>query len=116
MSDAINWVGDLLTKLAPYLPAGFGALIGLRYAKDQTPKERAISWIFGFVVSIYFAPAIAEVLGYLPDKSPRIFVVISILTAMLGMDILAGVMAVTKAFALAPLATFKDWWAIWRNR
>lgn len=112
MPQRFSWLADL----AVYLPPAFGALLGLRYAKDQTPKEKAVSALFGFGVSVYFAPAIAEVLGHLPDKSPRIFVVIAILTAMLGMDILAGVVAVTKGFASAPLATFKDWWAVWRGK
>lgn len=111
MSGRWEWLADV----APYLPPCFGALLGLRWAKDQTPKQKWLSFGFGVGVSIYFAPAIAEVLGHLPDKSPRIFVVISILTAMLGMDILAGVMAIAKAFAASPLATFKDWWAAWKR-
>jgi hypothetical protein len=107
-----EWLGEV----APYLPPAFGALIGLRWAKDLTPRQRFVSFLFGVGVSVYFAPAIAEVLGHLPDKSPRIFVVISILTAMLGMDILAGFVAITKAFASSPLATFKDWWSAWKGR
>lgn len=112
MSDRFNWLGDL----APYLPPAFGALLGLRWAKDQTPVQKALSFLFGCGVSIYFSPAIAEVLGHLPEKSPRIFVVISILTAMLGMDLLAGLVAISKAFASSPLSTFKDWWSAWRGK
>jgi hypothetical protein len=107
-----EWLGEVV----PYLPPAFGALLGLRWAKDQTHRQKAVSFAFGVGVSVYFAPAIAEVLGHMPDKSPRIFAVISILTAMLGMDILAGVVAMGKAFANSPLSTFKDWWAAWKGR
>lgn len=108
----LDWLGEV----APYLPPAFGALVGLRWAKDQTPKQKAVTFLFGFGVSVYFAPAIAELLGHLPDKSPRIFVVIAILTALLGMDILAGVVALAKSFAASPLASFKEWWTAWKGR
>lgn len=112
MSDRFNWLGDI----APYLPPAFGALLGLRYAKNLTASERGISALFGFGVSVYFAPAIGEVLGHLPEKSPRIFVVISILTAMLGMDVLTGLMAIGNSFAVSPLSAVKDWWGAWKNK
>lgn len=112
MSSRWEWLGDL----APYLPPAFGALLGLRWAKDLTPKEKTVSFLFGFGASVYFSPAIGELLGHLPDKSPRIFVAIAILTALLGMDILAGLVAIAKAFSLSPLQSFKDWWSAWRSK
>ncbi len=107
---------DSLVWIVPFLPPAFGAMLGLKWAQGQTRQQKVVSFAFGVGVSMYFAPAIAEVVGHLPDKSPRIFVVISILTAMLGMDVLTGLVAVSKSFALSPLQTFKDWWAAWRNK
>lgn len=107
---------DSMAWIAPYVPPAFGAILGLRWAQNQTKTQKVASVLFGFGVAICFAPAIAEVVGHLPERSPRIFVVISVLTAMLGMDILSGLMAVAKGFASSPLQTFKDWWAIWRNK
>jgi hypothetical protein len=107
---------DSLGWLAQFLPPAFGALLGLKWAQGQTNQQKVVSFAFGMGLSIYFAPAVAEVLGQLPDKSPRIFAVISILTAIIGMDVLTGFVAISKSFALSPLQTFKDWWAAWRNR
>lgn len=114
--NKLETAGDVFGILAPYLPPTFGALIGLRWAKDQTPFQRFTAVLFGIGVSVYFAPAIGEVLGYLPDKSPRIFAVISVLTALLGMDVLTGFVAIAKAFAINPLQSVKEWWAMWRGR
>ena len=116
MVNKLNALLDSLMWVVPYLPFAFGAILGLRWAQNQTRRQKVASALFGFGLAISFAPAIAEVVGHLPERSPRIFVVISILTAMLGMDILSGLMAVAKGFANSPLQTFKDWWAIWRNK
>ena len=107
---------DSLGWLTQFLPPAFGSLMGLKWAQGQTNQQKVISFAFGVGVSIYFAPAIAELLGALPEKSPRIFAVISILTAIVGMDVLTGFVAISKSFAISPLQTFKDWWAAWRNK
>ncbi len=108
MSDRFAWLGDL----APYLPYGIGAAIGLRWAKDQTPKQKVVSFFLSFWLAVYLAPAIAELMGL----GPKGAVAVGILTAVVGMDVLGGLVAAGKAFQNAPLDSFKGWWSAWWGR
>ena len=108
MSDRFAWLGDL----APYLPYGIGAAIGLRWAKDQTPTQRVVSFGLSFGLAIYIAPALAEVIGL----GPKGTVAVGILTAVVGMDVLGGLVAAGKAFQNAPLDSFKSWWNVFWKR
>lgn len=100
------------SDLAPYLPPAFGALVGLRYAKDQTPAQKALSFGVGFGLAVYFGPAIAELLGL----GPRATVAAGVLTAVIGMDVIGGLMVAAAAFKANPLDAFRAWWRAWLGR
>lgn len=104
----LDWLGGL----APYLPPAFGALIGLRNAGSQTPAQRVVSFFLGFGLAVYMGPAIAELFSL----GPKATIAAGILTAVVGMDVIGGLMAVAQQFRSAPIATVKEWWGLWWNR
>lgn len=103
-----EWLADL----APYLPPAFGAMVGLRWAKDQTAKQKVISFATGFGLAVYFAPAFAELLVL----GPKATVAVGILTAIVGMDAIGGLMAVGSQFKSDPQGTFRGWLDVWLGR
>lgn len=92
--------------IAPYLPPAFGALVGLRYAADQTPTQKVTSFGAGFGLAVYFGPAIAELLSLGPKAS----VAVGILTAVIGMNVIGGLMVAAAQFRADPVESFKSWW------
>lgn len=103
---------EIVTEIAPYLPPAFGAFIGLRWAKDQTPLQKVSGFAGGFGLAVYFGPATAELLGL----GPKATIAAGILIAIIGMDVIGGLMAAAKAFGNNPLESFKSWWAAWKGQ
>ena len=108
MSGRFDWLGEL----APYLPPAFGAVVGLRWAKAQTARQRVLSFAAGFGLAVWFGPAIAELLAL----GPKATVAAGILTAIVGMDAIGGVMAALSSFKSDPVAAFRAWWNAWRGQ
>jgi hypothetical protein len=106
--NKLDWVGGL----APYLPPAFGALIGLRNAGSQTPTQRVVSFFIGFGLAVYMGPAIAEIFSL----GPKATIAAGILTAVVGMDVIGGLMALAQQFRNAPLAALREWWRAWLGR
>ena len=104
----LSWLGDL----APYLPPAFGALIGLRWARHQTATQKVMSFGLSFGLGVYLGPAVAEILSL----GPKAAVAAGILIAVVGMDVIGGLMALAAAFRADPIGTFKAWWGAWWNR
>lgn len=103
---------ELARELAPYLPPAFGALIGLRYAKDQTPLQKLSSFLSGFGLAVWCGPAVAELLAL----GPKATIAAGILIAIGGMDIVGGLLVAARQFGQAPLASVRDWLATWLGR
>lgn len=97
--------------VAPYLPPAFGAFVGLRWASNQTPTQKLTGFAGGFGLAVYCGPAVAEWLAL----GPKATIAIGVLVAVIGMDILGGLMAAAKAFGADPLGWFKSWWGAWRG-
>ena len=97
---------EFASEIAPYLPPAFGAFIGLRWATNQTPTQKLTGFAGGFGMAFYFGPAIAEFFSL----GPKSTIAVGVLVAVIGMDILGGLMAAAKAFNLNPLESFKGWW------
>lgn len=108
MSERFAWLGDL----APYLPPAFGALLGLGFARNQTARQKVIGFVLSFGLGVYFGPAVAEVLSL----GPKAAVAAGILIAVMGMDVIGGLLALAAAFRSDPIGTFKAWWGAWWNR
>ncbi len=112
MSD----LGDSLRKwaadIAPYLPPSIlGSIIGLRWAKNQTPLQKVASFFMSCAFAVYAGPAIAEWMALGPKSSAAVILMV----AVLGMDILGGLVAAAREFGVSPLASFKEWWGAWRG-
>ena len=76
---------DIFKILADLLPPAFGALIGLRNSGHMTPIQRLSGFACSFILSVYFGPAIAEVL----HLGPRLTIAVAIIVAIIsGMQIM----------------------------
>lgn len=51
---------DIIGALAPYVPSALGALIGARYAQDQTPKERVLTWLMSAALGVFVGAAVGD--------------------------------------------------------
>ena len=103
---------EIASALEPYLPPAFGAFIGLRWASEQTPVQKLTGFGCGFGLSVFIAPAIAEALSL----GPKLTVAVGVIVAVVGMDVLGGLMAAARAFQLDPLKSFREWWGAWWQR
>ena len=103
---------DITREIAPYLPPAFGALIGLRYARDQTPLQKLSSFASGFGLAVWCGPALAELLAL----GPKATIAAGILIAIVGMDIVGGLIVAARQFGQAPVASVRDWLATWLGR
>jgi hypothetical protein len=106
-----DWLADFVSDVAPYLPPGFGAYLGLYWAKNQTPSQKAMGFVGGFGLAVWFGPAVAEWFSL----GPKATIAVGVLIAVAGMDILGGIMAAAKAFSVDPMASIKSWWSVWRG-
>lgn len=107
--ELLSWIGE---RLDPYLPPAAGALIGLKWTRDQTPLQRMLSAFSGFALAVYIGPAVAEAFSL----GPRLTIAVGILIAIAGMDILGGLMVAASAFRKDPLGTALSWWKTITNR
>ena len=64
MPDRLSW-----SDVADYLPAAFGAMLGLSCAKNQTPRQKVVSFISAFGLTVYLGAAIAELLNLGPKAT-----------------------------------------------
>lgn len=103
---------SLLADLVPYLPPAFGAFIGFVNAGKQTPAQKVIGFVSAFGLAVYFAPALAELLSL----GPKATVAAGIVIAVIGMDIIGGLLAASSSFRTDPVASFRSWWGAWWNR
>ena len=85
--------------LALFVPPMLGAYIGLRYAVDQTPKAKVLSFASSAVLACYFGPAVSEYFVLRPSAASAV----SIVMAAVGMEIVAGFIFIARQFAAAPL-------------
>lgn len=84
---------------ALFVPPLLGAYIGLRYAVDQTPKAKVLSFASSAVLACYFGPAVSEYFVLRPSGASAV----SIVMAAVGMEIVAGFIFIARQFATAPL-------------
>jgi hypothetical protein len=108
MASRCEWLGEL----APYLPPAFGALVGLRWARQQTAQQKVLSFAAGFGLAVWFGPAIAELLSL----GPKATVAVGILVAIVGMDAVGGLMAAAAQFQADPAGAFRTWLDAWLGR
>jgi hypothetical protein len=103
---------NLVRELGPYLPPAFGALIGLRYAREQTPVQKLSSFASGFGLAVWCGPARAELLAL----GPKATIAAGILIAIVGMDIVGGLIVAARQFGQAPAASVRGWLDTWLGK
>lgn len=85
--------------LALFVPPMLGAYIGMRYAVDQTPKAKVMTFIASAVLACYLGPAASEYFALRPSAASAMTIVM----ASLGMELVAGLIFLARQFATAPL-------------
>jgi hypothetical protein len=96
----------------PFVPPAIGAYFGLRYAVDQSRRERATTWFCSAFLSLYLGQAIGEYFG-LGVKSTS---GATILIAMLLSDMVGIVIAASRQWTTDPVGTFRRWRDAWLGR
>lgn len=96
-------IDDIIGALAPYAPSALGALIGARYAQDQKPKERVLSWLMSAALGLFIGAAVGDyyVLSRIETGG------VQFALAALGMEIVAYCLALLRAGIADPLAALR---------
>lgn len=111
MWDWKNWVGWIDASLLPFIPPSLiGAFIGAAYAKDQTDRQRAASFVISAGFSVYATAAIAENLHW----GPATLAIVAILGAVIGTDIVGGIKAAGRSWKVDPFGTAGRLWSMIR--
>lgn len=111
MADWKSWSDWFDASALPFVPPSMvGAFIGWSYAREQTLKQRAVSFLISGVFSAYTTAAIAENLHW----GKATLAIVAILGAVVGMDIIGGIVVAARAWKLAPFDTFARWWGLIR--
>jgi hypothetical protein len=98
--------------LWPFIPPAVGAYFGLRYATEQSKKERITTWFCSAFLSLYLGAAIGEQ-WRLGNKATT---ATSILIAMLLSEVVGIVVAAARQWTTDPVGTFRRWRDAWLGR
>jgi len=95
--------------LWPFVPPAIGAYFGLRYAIDQSRKERTTTWFCSAFLSLYLGAAVGEWFGLGQKATSGATIII----AMLLSDAVGMVVAVARQWIADPAGTFRRWRNAW---
>lgn len=120
MFDKATWLATVEWALPFIPPSLFGAWLGLRWAKEQTPRQRAGSFASSSILSVYLTASVAEIskTGGFP-LGPATLAIIAILGAVVGMDIIGGFVVIARQWKVDPNSTFGKWFSMlwpWAGR
>jgi uncharacterized membrane protein YeaQ/YmgE (transglycosylase-associated protein family) len=98
-------------------PAVLGTLIGLAYAQEMTPRQKAVNFIMACPLAIYGAAASKEVLlGYGFKPGDYTVAGLAILYGVVGMDVIGGLVFFFRKFKADPLGTVSGLLNVWRGK
>lgn len=80
-------------------PAPIGALIGLRYAVEQTPRVRALT----FLCSMGLGAIVGAFVGEFWQLGPAAVAFTTVVAASIGMEVMAGLNVAARFFSADPL-------------
>jgi hypothetical protein len=92
-------------------PAPLGALIGMRYATEQTSRARAFTWLCSCALGVIVGSWMGELLA----PSAAGVAVATVVSAALGMEVMAGLATAVRSFAADPIAFLDRAVAIFRR-
>lgn len=101
-----------IEALWPFVPPALGAFIGLRYAAEQSKRDRSIAWLCSAVAGIYLGAAIGEHLALGPKTTTGVGFII----AMLGAELAGVAVAALRQWSADPVGTFRKWRDAWLGR
>ena len=93
-------------------PAPIGALIGLRYAIEQTPKARSVNWLCSCGLGIVTGPWLGELFNLTASG----IAVATVVASAVGMELMAGLNTAARAFAADPFGIVDKMMSIFRGR
>lgn len=102
MNVSLQWLWEFLS---PVLPPALGALVGLRYVAQQTPRQRFFSWVCSMGAGIYIGAALGEHFGLGVKSIGGLMFVI----AMLGSELFGVAIAACRQVSADPVGTFRRW-------
>lgn len=92
--------------VVPFIPPLFGAYVGLRYAVQQTSKERLITWCCSAAAGIYLGAGAGEYYQW----GNKLTGAVMFLIAMFGSELFAVGIAFLRAMATDPVGNFRRVW------
>lgn len=96
-------IDDIIGWLAPLAPSALGALIGARYAQDQTPRERVLTWLMSAALGIYVGAAVGGYYSLTRVETGGV----QFALAALGMEFVAYAFALLRQAVADPLAALR---------
>lgn len=94
-----------LRDIIPYLPAAFGALLGNRYKKEATFRERLVGWVTSMTAGYYLGGMIG---GYF-NLGEAVTYGLMFSMGSVGTEIVAYVISLLREGALHPTTAAGAW-------
>ena len=103
---------DLWDLLWPFVPPAIGAYFGLKWAAEQSRKERITTWLCSAFLSLFLGQGAGEyfALGVKTTSG------VTILIAMLLSDLMGVLAATSRQWTADPVGTFRRWRDAWFGR
>jgi uncharacterized membrane-anchored protein YitT (DUF2179 family) len=112
MTDFKDIVGTTGRALWPFVPPAIGAYFGLRYAVDQSPRERISTWFCSVFLSLYLGQAVGEYYALGAKSTSGATIII----AMLLSEVVGVVVAASRQWRADPVGAFRRWRDAWLGR
>ncbi len=96
----------------PFVPPSVGAAMGLRYAVQQSPRGRLVTWACSAVAGIYLGAGLGEFYGLGARTTGALMFLIS----MFATELFAVAIAALRQWATDPVRTFRRWRDAWLGR
>lgn len=94
-----------LSDVIPFIPPAVGALLGVRYAQNQTVRERVVSWGIAMAFGLFVGAGLGEYFAFGRATTGGIMFGI----AALGMEVVAYVIAALRQGVTDPASTAGKW-------
>lgn len=94
-----------LSDVVPFVPPAIGAVLGARYAQNQTPRERLLSWLLSMATGWFIGAGVGEHFGLSYGVTGAIMFTL----AAVGMEALAYVIAAFRQATADPASAARKW-------
>lgn len=112
MSEFRELARTVWDGVLPFVPPSVGAAMGLRYAVQQSPRGRFVTWGCSAVAGIYLGAGLAEFYGLGARTAGALMFLIS----MFATELFAVAAMALRQWASDPVRTFRRWRDAWLGR